>query len=112
MKPKNSGQATAKSKRRPDRPTERELDILDILWTHGPSTNRDVHEVLSEIATVRQTTTLNMLQIMIQKGWVLRDDSIRPQIYRANVTRQKTQRVFSITSKMSFSKARPGTCLP
>ena len=82
------------SKRRPDRPTERELDILNILWTRGPSTNRDVHEALAETAKVRQTTTLNMLQIMIEKGWVVRDDRVRPQIYRANITRQKTQRAF------------------
>lgn len=81
-------------KRRPDRPTERELDILNILWTRGPSTNRDVHEALADVVKVRQTTTLNMLQIMIEKGWVVRDDSIRPQIYRANITRQKTQRAF------------------
>jgi predicted transcriptional regulator len=82
-----------KSKELP-RPTETELEILHILWQHGPSTVRQVHKVLSQEreTEVGYSTALKMLQVMTQKGLVERDDSERPQIYRAALPQEQTQK--------------------
>lgn len=73
-------------------PTEVELQILRILWEEGPSTARAVHNRLSEHRDTNYSTTVKMLAIMLEKGFVQRDESLRPQVYRTAATRQHTQR--------------------
>lgn len=67
------------------RPTDAEIEILRVLWKLGPSTVRQVHETLSADKQTSYNTTLKLLQIMNGKGLVLRDETQRPQIYRAAV---------------------------
>ncbi|HYM60804.1 MAG TPA: BlaI/MecI/CopY family transcriptional regulator [Thermoanaerobaculia bacterium] len=74
------------------RPTDAELAILRILWQRGPSTVRDVHEALSAAQDTGYTTVLKFLQIMIDKGLVVRDESERAHVYEARHSEQKTQR--------------------
>ena len=74
------------------RPTEAELDILRVLWDHGPSTVRQVHDVLSGERDVGYTTVLKLMQIMFDKGIVARDDSAKSHVYRAKQRAQTTQR--------------------
>jgi BlaI family penicillinase repressor len=75
------------------RPTESELEILQILWKRGPGTVRQIHKALSvEKGISSYNTTLKLLQIMLAKGIVQRDESERPQIYRASITEKHTQR--------------------
>ena len=74
------------------KPTDSELEILQVLWEKENATVREVHEALSETKDCGYTTTLKLMQIMFEKGLVLRDDSSRTHIYRANVSREKTQK--------------------
>ena len=75
------------------RPTDGELAILRILWQHGPSTVRQVHEHLGGGGRqTAYTTALKLLQIMIEKGLVTRDESARTHIYAATQPAQTTQR--------------------
>ncbi|MER3497594.1 MAG: transcriptional regulator [Chitinophagaceae bacterium] len=80
------------------KPTESELEILQILWTKGLATVREVHEELAKSKDVGYTTTLKLMQIMHEKGLVKRDDSIRTHIYQAAVNKEKTQK--HLLSKM------------
>ncbi|MCR6720604.1 MAG: BlaI/MecI/CopY family transcriptional regulator [Chitinophagaceae bacterium] len=74
------------------KPTESELEILQILWTKGTATVREVHEELAATKDVGYTTTLKLMQIMHEKGLVKRDDSMRTHIYQAAVNKEKTQK--------------------
>ena len=74
------------------RPTDAELAILSVLWERGPSTVRDVHEALSGTQATGYTTVLKLMQIMTEKGLVVRDESQRAHIYEARSSEQKTQR--------------------
>jgi BlaI family transcriptional regulator, penicillinase repressor len=74
------------------KPTESELEILQILWTRGLATVREVHEELSKTKEAGYTTTLKLMQIMNEKGLVKRDDSMRTHIYQASVNKEKTQK--------------------
>ena len=74
------------------RPTDAELAILNVLWEAGPKSVRDVQHLLNQTKPTGYTTVLKMLQIMTEKGLVDRDESVRPQIYRARYSRSKTQR--------------------
>lgn len=65
------------------KPTESELEILRILWQQGAATVREVNDRLSEKREVGYTTTLKIMQIMAQKGQVIRDESSRTHVYRA-----------------------------
>ena len=76
----------------PPKPTDAELAILTLLWEHGPSTVRDVHERLG-YKGVGYTTTLEQLQVMLEKGLVRRDDSSRSHVYQAAVSQERTQAV-------------------
>lgn len=76
------------------KPTESELEILQILWDSGEATVREVHDVLSKRKSAGYTTTLKLLQIMYDKGLVTRDDSIKSHVYKAAVSRKKTQKQF------------------
>jgi predicted transcriptional regulator len=75
-------------------PTTAELQILDVLWGDGPATVREVNNRLRERggSDVGYSTTLKLMQIMLEKGLVQRDDSVRPQLYRAASARDVTER--------------------
>ncbi len=73
------------------RPTEGELSILRVLWEGGPQSVRDVQRVLDRHKPTGYTTVLKLMQIMTEKGLVARDESQRPQIYRARYSQQHTQ---------------------
>lgn len=74
------------------RPTDAELSILRVLWTSGPSTVRHVHEALSPNKQTGYTTTLKLMQIMVEKGLVLRDSSRRSHVYSAADPQAETER--------------------
>ena len=73
------------------KPTESELEILQVLWGRGRATVREVHEELSAYKDSGYTTTLKLMQIMFEKGLVKRDDSNKTHIYSPNVSKEKTQ---------------------
>ncbi|WP_243302356.1 BlaI/MecI/CopY family transcriptional regulator [Geothrix oryzisoli] len=74
------------------RPTDAELAILRVLWERGPSTVRQVYEVLSAERELGYTTALKMLQIMHEKGLVQRDVTDRTHVFSATQTQVQTQR--------------------
>lgn len=78
------------------RPTEAELEILHVLWSRGSCTVRDVHSVLHLDDGTGYTTALKMLQVMHAKGLVQRDDSQRAHVYRATVSKERTQKRFLV----------------
>ena len=75
-------------------PTENELAILQILWDKGQATVREVHDVLETKKDTGYTTTLKTMQIMTEKGLLLRDTSSRTHIYEPKISREKAQRQF------------------
>jgi predicted transcriptional regulator len=78
--------------RRPSlHPTEAELEALSVLWRRGPSTVREVHETLRARRSTGLTTTLKILQVMMEKGLVVRGDECRPHRYSAAAPEEKTQ---------------------
>ena len=74
------------------RPTDAELAILRILWERGPSTVRQVHDILAHERQAAYTTALKLLQIMTEKGLVERDERDRTHIYHARLSEETTQR--------------------
>jgi len=76
------------------KPTESELTILQILWSEGPSTVREVNNVLNaqKENEVGYTTTLKHLQIMAEKTLVSRDTSTRTHVYKPNILEEDTQK--------------------
>ena len=76
------------------KPTAAELNILRVLWSLGPSTVRSVHEVLNAVEPSGYTTALKMLQVMHQKGLVVRNASQRAHVYSAAASQLHTQREF------------------
>jgi predicted transcriptional regulator len=74
------------------RPTEAELELLNVLWQRGPSTVREIHEALSPEKDTGYTTTLKILQKMAEKGLVHRDESERSHVYAAAIREDHTQR--------------------
>jgi predicted transcriptional regulator len=84
----------ASFKRMLPKPTEAELEILRVLWEQGACTVRDVHEVLHRRDGTGYTTALKQLQIMFDKGLVERDESQRAHVYRAAVSKERTQKKF------------------
>src|SRR5262245_2149088 len=74
------------------RPTKLELAILRVLWKVGPRSVREIQRILNDEKPTGYTTVLKMLQIMTEKGLVDRDESVRPQIYRARFSQAKTQK--------------------
>ena len=73
-------------------PTKAELAILRVLWTEGPLSVRDVQAILERTKPTGYTTALKLMQIMADKGLVDRDDTVRPQIYRARYSEDRTQK--------------------
>ena len=79
----------------PPRPTDAELEILRVLWKRGPSNVREVMEELnaqSEGSPRAYTTVLRFLQIMTEKGLVMRTEADRTHIYEPKVPAERTQR--------------------
>jgi BlaI family penicillinase repressor len=74
------------------RPTDAELEILTVLWTTGPATVRQVYEVVSRRRTAQYSTILKFMQIMADKGLLLRDQEQRAHVYQPAQPRESTQR--------------------
>ena len=74
------------------RPTDAELAILRVLWSKGPSTVRQVHDVLASGRELAYTTVLKLLQIMMDKGLTTREPLGLQHVYTARRTEQDTQR--------------------
>lgn len=73
------------------RPTEAELELLQILWEKQPATVREIHDALSEDKASGYTTVLKLLQIMTAKGLVVRDEANRAHVYRAAFSQDAMQ---------------------
>ena len=73
------------------KPTDAELAILRVLWERGPSTVRQVYDVLSEQRDFAYTTTLKLLQLMTEKGITVREEQGRIHLYRAGFAQEDTQ---------------------
>jgi BlaI family penicillinase repressor len=74
------------------RPTDAELEILTVLWSRGPSTVREIHEIIAKRKPTQYTTVLKLIQIMSGKGLVQRDEKQRAHICEATRPREWTQR--------------------
>ena len=73
------------------RPTEAELELLQILWQKPPATVREIHDALNEEKPSGYTTVLKLLQIMTTKGLVVRDEANRAHVYRAAFSQDSMQ---------------------
>jgi len=78
--------------RRTSRLTDKELVILGILWKQGPSTVRQVNDAMNKDSTTGYTTTLKLMQIMTEKGILLRDDSRFKHVYKPALSEERTQK--------------------
>ena len=76
----------------PPRPTDAELEILTVLWSRGPATVRDVHETITSRRPTQYTTVLKQMQVMAEKGLLLRNEDQRAHVYEAARPREWTQR--------------------
>lgn len=76
-------------------PTPSELEILHILWSRGPSTVREIHDVLAKEKDVGYTSALKLLQIMTTKGLVTRTEDQRAHVYEATQPADKTKQQFA-----------------
>lgn len=83
----------SKNQKYPEKPepTKAELDVLTVLWKHGPSTVRFVHEQLNMFKEVNYTTTLKQMQLMAEKGFLKRDESSIKHIYAVAEEEEKTK---------------------
>ena len=73
-------------------PTKSELEILQVLWQYGPSTVRLVNDKLNEEKReVNYTSTLKLMQIMLEKGLLTRDESQMKHVYAAAEEESKTK---------------------
>jgi predicted transcriptional regulator len=80
------------SKSKTVKPTESELEILQVLWNKGEASVKQVHEKLSKTKSAGYTTTLKLMQIMFEKGLVDRDSSSRTHIYTPSCDKENTQK--------------------
>src|SRR5579863_379562 len=76
----------------PPRPTDAELEILTALWSRGPVTVRDVHETIAGRRPTQYTTVLKQMQVMAEKGLVVRNEDQRAHVYEAARPREWTQK--------------------
>jgi len=72
-------------------PTKGELEILQVLWQHGPNTVRFVNDRLNEQREINYTSTLKLMQIMADKGMLKRDESQMKHIYHVVEAEEKTK---------------------
>src|SRR5271169_643925 len=75
----------------PPRPTDSELEILTVLWTTGPATVRQVYEAVNRRRPAQYSTVLKFMQIMAEKGLLLRDEEQRAHVYKPAQPREWTQ---------------------
>lgn len=81
-----------KDKQAENTPTKAEMDVLQVLWTHGPSTVRFVHDLLNtQKEAVQYTSTLKLMQVMTEKGMLERDESNMKHIYSPLLEEEKTK---------------------
>jgi predicted transcriptional regulator len=80
-------------KNKSPKPTEAELEILQVLWENGPSTVRFINDKMNRKKNVGYTTTLKIMQIMAEKNLVTRDEENRSHIYAAAYRKDETQKV-------------------
>jgi BlaI family penicillinase repressor len=73
-------------------PTEVELQILRIIWELSSATARQIHNRIATDRDTNYSTTVKMLSVMLDKGLIRRDESVRPQVFRAVLTQGKAQR--------------------
>ena len=85
----------AENNNTPDKsePTKAEVDILTVLWKHGPSTVRFVHDQLNIFKEVNYTTTLKQMQLMAERGFLKRDETSMKHVYEAKEEERKTKSV-------------------
>ncbi len=76
----------------PPRPTDAELEILNVLWDRREATVREVQEAIGKTRVAGYTTVLKLLQIMTEKRLVVRDEAARTHVYQAAYTQDQTQR--------------------
>lgn len=74
------------------KPTDAELEILQVLWSKGPSTVRQVHDELIKTRDVGYTTTLKLMQIMQEKGILSRTEDARSHVYHVLIGEEETQK--------------------
>jgi predicted transcriptional regulator len=74
------------------RPTDAELEILTALWSRGPGTVREIHEIVTKRKPMQYTTVLKMLQIMSEKGLVHRNEEERAHVYTAACSPEATRK--------------------
>ena len=75
----------------PPRPTDAELEILSVLWGTGPATVRQVYQLISERRPAQYSTILKFMQIMADKGLLVRDEKQRAHVYKTARPREWTQ---------------------
>jgi predicted transcriptional regulator len=86
------------------RPTEAELELLQILWQKEPATVRDIYDALNQEKSSGYTTVLKLLQIMTTKGLVVRDEAARAHVYRAAFSQDTMQsRILTDLSNRLFA---------
>lgn len=73
------------------RPTDSELEILHVLWKHGPRTVRQVNDELSQQREIGYTTTLKLMQIMHEKGLLTRTEDAKSHVYTAALGEQEAR---------------------
>ncbi len=75
----------------PPRPTDAELEILSVLWGTGPATVRQVYQLISDRRPAQYSTILKFMQIMADKGLLVRDEKQRAHVYKTARPREWTQ---------------------
>jgi BlaI family penicillinase repressor len=84
--------AKKENEENPTIPTRAELDVLQVLWKHGPSTVRFVHDTLNEQKeAVQYTSTLKLMQVMTEKGMLTRDESNMKHVYSPSLEENTTK---------------------
>jgi len=83
----------AKQSEKRRKPTDSEMKILCVLWEHGTKSVREVYELISQTEEIGYTTVLKFMQIMTDKGLLVRDSSVRPQLFSAAQPQRQTQRM-------------------
>ena len=80
------------ARKRLPRPTDGEMEILNVLWDLGPCTVREANEALNRKKPTGYTTTLKLMQIMVDKGVLCRDESSRRHVYSPAISEEGTQK--------------------
>ena len=73
------------------KPTDSELEVMQLLWEHGPLTVRQLNDKLNEDRRVGYTTTLKIMQIMTEKGILIRNTDQRSHVYTPTLQPEEVQ---------------------